>query len=296
MKKNTALFLCRLGCFLLVVLSCLLSFSSCSHPRLEDSYVGTYSYLQKIRELKNEKVRLNTLPEAFIIIHVDAAHLNYRTFETFIGSMQRGLLFNRDPQIGHAWITVSFLEPDGSRVYYEVGHTGELGLTAPKYFDEVIFRALNGKDLNPVRYLYASLPDGLRENSSGMHIPTLSALIPISLDSVQAWQRLTFESDGYDFQRWALQDHNCITYVQASLAACNIELELQETIIDIPKVTDFQGATLVLWNDSRYRFFSCKTVDSLEKWLFQEIQKGKAAYISSSQIAKWHSEWKKIES
>ncbi len=260
---------------------------SCTqHPRFEDSYLTDYRYLHHVRVMK-EKVRperQQALPDSYIIVHVDAPHLNYRTAESFFGSLQRNIFFERDPQIGHAWITVSYIDQDGKRCLYEMGHSGEVGISAPKYFDEVIHRSEIGQE-NPVRYLYTSLSDGYLEKGGGGHIPTLSALIPISNSNmIQNWYNMTFGQDGYDFSSWSLQNHNCVTYVLAALLALNIDVQLEETKIFIPQYLSYNKKQYKLWSDPIYQNFSIITTDSLEKWLFYKIQQGKALYITHKQI------------
>ncbi|MGR3951731.1 MAG: hypothetical protein QRY74_02280 [Chlamydia sp.] len=248
--------------------------------------------MQSIRDLKRDRRAQNieSLPDSFLIVHVDAPHLNYKNFQTFATSIQNSLFSLRDPHIGHAWITISSLNSDGARIYYEVGHSGELGLISPRYFDEILQLSERG-ELNPVRYLHYTLFDGYRECNSGGHSSTFSALFPIDRSSFDSWVDFTFGPDQYDFSRWSLLRHNCLTYVQASLLLCGIESKLQENRIPISRTFSFSGKVYTLWNDPQYEMLDCTTVDSLERWLLFAVQSGRADYIPRAKIVEWKASW-----
>ena len=114
---------------------CCLVFCSCS-PRLGDDYLNQYQYLGSIREFSKYYPQFTGKSDYYLVVLVDARHLDYSSPSNYFSTMANGLFWAQDPNTGHAWIVLAG-KKDGKSYVFEGGHTGEFGIAAPKYFDEV---------------------------------------------------------------------------------------------------------------------------------------------------------------
>lgn len=264
-----------MSAFFVCVITVVFSSSCCSH-RMTDTYTRNYKYLKNLRSLQKERsISSKDIPPYFLVINVNAPRLNYESFDAFIKTLQWGVLFRRDPMIGHVWVILGGKIKERT-YFFEGGHSGELGLSAPKYFDEVLRRAQEGLDPNPVQYLYKALPDGYLEIGPGIHTPTSSILIPLSRQQFLSCLSLFDPRSGYDFSHWSLRDHNCITFLQALLSRADIYTHLQQSHIQIPEKIQMDRRKIRLWTDSQFSIFTLTTVDDVEKWMYIQLAKGKA--------------------
>lgn len=169
---------------------------------------------------------------------------------------------------------------------FEGGHTGEFGLYAPRYFDEVVRLAWDEHHPNPASYLFHALPDGCLQYGSGGHNPTFAAAFQLTEGGYQRVRRLLTEG-GYDFSRWGLRGPNCIHFSLACLASVGVELDCQEQV-HLPKSFTYKGEEIALWSDPSY---SCLTVDTpelLEKRLWEVVERGQALVAT-----KWYTSFKR---
>lgn len=261
----------------IVVLSlyCLLC-GSCS-PRLRVSYVRQYEYVRQIEECAATYPRFQEKEDYFLVVHVDARHLDYSSPEAFFASMRWGVFLPQEPTIGHAWINLVG-KINGKPWRFEGGHTGEFGLTAPRYFDEVVRRSVETSDPNPAKYLFSSLPDGCLQKGSGGHIPTLSVAFPLTEEQ---FLHLYSFLQSYDFSHWSLRDHQCVDFVLSCLALVGVPLTCTQTI-QIPHDFMWEGKRIRLWSDKRYEKLVFTTPEALEKALFAKVLKKEAFLASSS--------------
>ncbi len=248
---------------------CLL-LGGCS-PRFSDAYIAEYQHLRDIRECASSYPQFRGEAPYSLVVLVDAKHLDYTSPEAFFTSMHYGLFLPQDPTIGHAWIKLSG-KVNGKPWTFEGGHTGEFGLTAPKYFDEVVRRSLETSDPNPAQYLFSDLPDGYLQKGSGGHNPTLAVAFPLTQEEFLNLYRLIPK---YDFTIWSLQDHQCVHFVLSCLAAIDVELDCAQTL-HLPSEFMWKNKKIRLWQDPQYASLNLTTPDALEKSLFQEVLKKKA--------------------
>jgi hypothetical protein len=218
---------------------------------------------------------------------VEARHLNYSSPENFLHTLSSGLFFPHNPTIGHAWVVLSG-KKDGKPFLFEGGHTGEFGLLAPKYLDELI-RLSVLHDPDPARYLFEVLPDGKLEIGSGDHVPTLAAAFPIT---EQGFLRIysILGPEGYDFSRWGLQGPQCVRFALTCMAAIGVEMECRE-ILNLPRSFTYQNRTLPLWTHPAYASLTVETPDLLEKKLWKLVRE-KKAFLAMS----WYRDYKKASS
>jgi hypothetical protein len=268
-------FLCPLR---LLILIPFLLLSGCS-PRMNDSYVREYQYLRDIREASATSKKFKNESEYVLVVLVEARHLDYSSPDNFFNSMRYGLFLPQEPTIGHAWIILSG-KIDGKPWSFEGGHTGEFGLTAPRYFDEVIRRSLEEDDPNPAAYLFKKMPDRYLQDGSGNHSPTYAAAFPLT---EEGFLRVFNLLKKYDFSEWSLQQHQCVHFVLACLATVGVDLSCERTLL-LPQQFEWNGRKIRLWNDPAYSCLRFPTPDDLERKLFEKVSQSKAYLVQVSSV------------
>lgn len=253
----------------LIVLVC----ASCS-SRMSDSYIHRYQYLGGIQATKQSGPHFSKEPEYFLVVLVDARHLDYSSPSKYFSTLSQGLFFPQDPNTGHTWVVLAGKE-DGKDWFFEGGHTGEFGLYAPRYFDEVVRLALDEGHPNPASYLFTTLPDGCLQYGSGGHLPTFAVAFPLTKEGFFRVHRL-LANEGYDFSRWGIQGPNCIRFSLACLAAIGIEISCQENFV-LPKSFAYKGRQILLWSDPSFSCITVETPELFEKMLWGLVESGKGS-------------------
>lgn len=251
--------------------------SACS-PRFGDDYWRQYAYLGSIREYSCTYPQFDGKDEYYLVVLVDARHLDYSSPDNYFSTMANGLFLAQEPFTGHAWIMLAGRK-DGVPFVFEGGHTGEFGCTAPKYFDEVIRLSTEEQDDNPARYLFCTLPDGRLEIGAGGHTPTFAAAFPLTEDGFKRVVRLL---DAYDFSRWGLTGPNCVRFARACLSTIGIDIDCHYTMC-LPRSFHYQSKTLRLWSDPAYSSLTVETPEMLERRLWELVKNG-----SALQAKKWY--------
>jgi hypothetical protein len=255
-------------------------------PQAKDCFAQRYAHLAEIRRENCELPMFSGQFDRFLVVLVNARHLDYSSFENFIQTLRWGPVFPREPIIGHAWVILGE-KKEGKTLYFEAGHTGELGGHVPRYLDEVMRRACMTNDPNPAKYFFTVLPDGQLEVGSGGHVPTFAIALPLTKEQVARIHRL-FEPDGYDFSQWGLQGPQCVRFVRSCLAAVGVNIVCSETL-HLPQKVVFQGTQRVLWTDPVYSTLVVETPDLLEKRMWELVCRGEA--LTATQWYQKH--WKK---
>ena len=238
---------------------------SCSwHPKTE-------AYRQQYAHLRTQFCHVSRMRETdyFLVILVDALHLDYTENKSFFRTMVKHPSDgSKNCDVGHAWIYVQGII-DGQPVYVEGGHSGELGIVQPKYFEGIVELAERG-DPNPARYLWETQHDGFFQEGSGDHHPTFAAKIDI--DEQQFTKILEF-IESYDYSEYAITRNQCSSFVAqvAALADFSIEYEITMKI----------DKTLGIWKDSKYSTITFSTPDVVERSLMQAVKEGRAEYALS---------------
>jgi hypothetical protein len=261
----------------------ILCFSSCSQ-RMSDSYVSRYQYLGGVQATNQSSKQFSGTSDYFLVVLVDARHLDYSSPRNYFSTLSQGLFLPQDPNTGHTWIVLAGKEERKPWVF-EGGHTGEFGLYAPRYFDEVVRLSWDENHPNPASYLFDSLPDGCLQYGSGGHFPTFAAAFPLTENGYRRVRRL-LTAGGYDFSRWGIRGPNCIHFSLACLASVGIELNCKETI-RLPRSFTYKGAEIELWSDPTFSTFCVDTPELLEKRLWDQVERGNAVVAT-----KWYSSFK----
>ena len=257
----------------------LLLLTACS-SRMSDSHVARYQYLGGVQATNKQGPHFCGRSEYYLVVLVDARHLDYTTPSKYFNTLSQGLFLPQDPNTGHTWIVLAGKQ-EGKDWVFEGGHTGEFGLYAPRYFDEVVRLAWEEDDPNPASYLFTALPDGCLQYGSGGHDPTFAVAFPLTEDGYKRAHRLLTEG-GYDFSRWGIRGPNCIRFSLACLASIGIEVSCQETL-ELPRSFKYKGKEVRLWSDPAFSRLSVETPELLEKRLWELVQD-----VKGSVALKWY--------
>lgn len=221
----------------------------------------------------------------FLVILVDAPHLDYTSNAKLIQTIIKHPNGSDRRDFGHAWIYLKGII-NGQHVYVEGGHSGELGVVQPTYFDGIMnnieYGESNPKCLgakkyepNPIKYLWEPLQDGFFEEGPGMHSPTFAAKVDITEEEFVAILHLL--QNRYDYSQYSLTTHQCCTLVAQAARIAGLQLDYNQTI-SIDPFIKFPKEVLPLWKDAAYSIFTFGCPDVLEKSLIYSVIEGKTEY------------------
>jgi len=236
----------------------------------EDAYKKFYRHLEQYCQ-SSTAFRSS---DYFIVILVDAKHLDYTSTQGFLRS------FTKHPKscckrgdVGHAWV---YLEGfvDGSRVCVEGGHSGELGERCPRYFDGLV-EAIIRNEKNPIAYLHQTLPDGYFEKGNGGHRPTLAAKIDLNKDQ---FDKILDFIVSYNYREYSITKKQCASFVGKIAEFAGVPVETS-VVLPIQKTVRLCGQRVTLWQDPFYQTIAVSSPDILEKSLLERISQGKAQNV-----------------
>ncbi len=226
--------------------------------------------------------------EFFLIILVDACHLDYTDNKSFLYTVAKHPADGTtNGQVGHAWIYLQG-SINGEKIVLEGGHSGELGERQCKYFDGIMnyndygFANPSIKqrenpiyEANPIKYLWAVQNDGFFQEGSGEHRPTFAA--KIDLTEEQFVKIMGFMKYGYPYRQYALTKNQCSSFVAkvAALADFHISYEI---CMPIDQKIYFGERHVRFWEDPRYSYIRFATPDIVEKSLMKAVHEGTAEY------------------
>lgn len=224
--------------------------------------------------------------KCFIVFLVNARHLDY----SHPSALLRTLIkhpddWSKSHDVGHAWIYLKGTS-QGQTVIVEGGHSGELGVIQPKYFDGIMnyldygvrdpFRkSLRCYEPNPVKYLWETQNDGFFENGSGRHTPTFA--VKVNITEMQFCDILNFVQS-YNYSEYRLTNHQCCTFIAEIGSRVGLLLNHQITL-DIPQNLYFRGRKIRLWEDPSYSKLTFSSPDRIEKSLMKLVEEGKGEYV-----------------
>lgn len=224
----------------------------------------------------------------FLIIYVDAPHLDYTDNYSFLHTVAchpRDGSTRRD--FGHVWIYLQGVVDDNQLVFYG-GHSGEKGIIQAKYFDGIMNYIDYGYanptpeqmqspryEPNPARYLWETQNDGFFEHGSGNHTASFAAKIDLSK---KQFQRILDFIQHYDYTHYALTGNQCSTFAAqiASLAGLNLACEIT---IPLNRELFLKGERIRFWTDPCYSMLTIASPDMIERSLMQAVRDGKAQAI-----------------
>lgn len=259
--------------FLIIILFLL---TSCCgwHPSPE--YCAMYAHLQEIESISVS----DTDSDFFLIIYVDAPHLDYTNNTRLIQTIARHPNGSKNRDVGHAWIALHGTI-NGQIINIEGGHSGELGIAQARYFDgimnyvdygdanptEEIKRHPRKREANPIKYLWTTQHDGYFEKGSGNHIPTFALKCDLTQEQFERIYAF-IQPQNYNYCEYSLTDHQCCTFVAQVAALIGLSLDYEITI-EIDPILRLGFKTIRLWEDPKYSTFTFGSPDILERSLIE---------------------------
>lgn len=208
----------------------------------------------------------------FLVFLVDARHLDYSEGASFLKSTAKHPRDgSKNGDVGHAWIYLC-----GPGFFLEGGHSGELGLWQPRYWEGVMDNIRLGAK-NPINYLWCPQSDGFFQKGNGGHRPTTAACFRLTQEQ---FQKVYTYIQTYDFAAYALTGPQCVSFVTALGKQIGIDFVTTCTLA-IPKTLFLAGQSFPLWEDARYSTLSLESPDYLEKALRRYIKTGYATDVRS---------------
>lgn len=190
---------------------------------------------------------------------------------------------SKDGSVGHAWIALEKKEA-AKTVFWEGGHSGELGIIAPTYWDSLL---LAQDQENPAAILWEPREDGFFQRGSGGHHPTCVAAC--SLDST-TWHQILHYIKTYDFSSYSLTDHHCVHFVIGAGRLCGLEFNVEKQLT-LPSYFKTPSGTIKLWNDPVYTYLPLSMPDTLEIELKKAIERSELKDVTKWYLKK-HLSWK----
>lgn len=264
----------------IVLLAALLS--GCAWAPRHGAYRDFYAHLK-------ERPPASEFSESdyFLIILVSARRLDYFNSQSFLLTMAKhpsdGSL-NGD--VGHAWV---YLQGKGECL--EGGHSGELGIREPKYFDGIMDLAESG-DPNPIRYLGKTLTDGFFQQGSGGHLPTYAVKVDLTKERYEAVREFI---ENYDYRHYSLARRQCVSFAAEAASLAGLDLEGQ-VAMRIDQFIRVGKCRIRLWKDSQYSMLAFDSPDMLEKSLMRTVREGRAEYaldwyLANSPCCRKYEDW-----
>ena len=236
------------------------------------------SFFSCSKQLAEQKEEL-----PYIVFLVDAPKLDYSSSQKLLSSLVKNPhTAQKDGYVGHAWFYLKGFEKQGNLVELEGGHSGELGIACPKYFEGimnlmefgVVTPSIEDKkkpktEENPIKYLWSNLNDGYFQSGSGGHKPTLAAKFQLS--QKQFDYLLTFITpQNYNFSSYCLTNHQCVTLINQIAGYLGHPLEC-EIAIPIQKDLILGKRKYTLWENTDYSILNLPSPDILENSLKKKI-------------------------
>lgn len=173
----------------------------------------------------------------------------------------------------HSWLV---LESPQDRL--ECGHTGDFGLTRPRYHAGVFQRIRDGHP-DPIAYLWETMSDGQFQTGKPNRPPTFVWRMPITRRRYQLIDEYIMQRK---YERFGARTNNCTDMVVeiAELAGINLIHRIRLTL---PPEADVWGRKRRVWTDPRYRILDYSTPEVLEVDLRYLAQVG-----IGSDVTKWY--------
>jgi len=183
------------------------------------------------------------------------------------------LLSIRQRPWAHSWL---ILESPQDRL--ECGHTGDFGLTKPRFHDGV-FQGIRDGVPNPISYLWQTMADGQFQIGKPNRPPTFVWRMPITKRRYQLIYEYVMQRK---YDQFGVRTNNCTDMVIETAALAGINL-IHRIRLTLPPETKFWGRTLRVWTDPQYRILEYSTPDVLEADLRQLARLG-----IGSDVTEWY--------
>lgn len=154
----------------------------------------------------------------------------------------------------HSWL---ILESPKDRL--EFGHTGDLGITTPRYHKGV-FQKIKEGDPNPIAYLWQTMADGQFQIGKPNRPPTFVWRMPITRRRHQLIHEYVMQRK---YDQFGLRNNNCTNLVAEAAALAGINL-IYRIHLTLPPETKVLGRMRRIWTDSQYRILEYGTPEVLD--------------------------------
>ena len=204
-----------------------------------------------------------------LVILVCARHLDYSNSQALLKTVakhpQDGGLTG---DVGHTWILLK-----GGDEILEGGHSGELGVHEPKYFDGIM-DLFEAGDPNPVRYMHKTLHDGYFEEGAGGFSPTYAIKKDLTLEQYQQIRAIIVT---YNYTNYSLMQRQCLVFVNEIAKVAGLELSSRITV-PIGQYVRVGNQYFKVWTDRRYATLELMSPDLFEKSMMDAVYEGEAEY------------------
>lgn len=178
----------------------------------------------------------------------------------------------------HSWL---ILESPQDRL--EFGHTGDLGITTPRYH-EGVFKKIKEGDPNPIAYLWQTMSDGSFQIGKPNRPPTFVWRMPITRLRYQKIHEYVMKRK---YDQFGLRSNNCTNLVAETAALAGINL-IHRIHLTLPPETKVLGSMRRIWTDPQYRILEYGTPEVLDADLRQLTRLG-----IGSDVTEWYLSLKK---
>jgi len=178
----------------------------------------------------------------------------------------------------HSWL---MLESPEERL--EFGHTGDIGITTPRYHEGVFQGIREGKP-DPIAYLWKTMDDGSFQTGKPTRPPSFVWRMPITRARHNKIHEYVMKKT---YGQFGLRNNNCTDLVGevATLAGINLIHRIRLTL---PEETKFFGRYRRVWTDPQYRILEYGTPEVLDSDLRQLARLG-----IGSDVTEWYLALKK---
>jgi len=164
----------------------------------------------------------------------------------------------------HSWL---ILESPWDR--QEFGHTGDLGITTPRYHEGVFQKIKEGAP-NPIAYLWQTMADGQFQIGKPNRPPTFVWRMPITRRRYHLIHEYVMKRK---YDQFGLRSNNCTNLVAETAALAGINL-IHRIRLTLPPETKVLGRTARVWTDPQYRILEYGTPEVLDADLRHLAQLG----------------------
>jgi hypothetical protein len=175
----------------------------------------------------------------------------------------------------HSWL---ILESPKDRL--EIGHTGDLGITKPRYH-EGVYQKIKEGDPNPIAYLWQTRADGQFQIGKPIRPPTFVWRMPITRRRYQLIHEYVMQRK---YDQFGLRNDNCTNLAAEAATLAGINL-IHRIHLTLPQETKVLGRMRRIWTDPQYRILEYATPEVLDADLRHLAQLGIGSDVTECYLA-----------
>jgi hypothetical protein len=175
----------------------------------------------------------------------------------------------------HSWL---ILENPKERL--EFGHTGDLGITKPRYH-EGVFQKIKEGHPDPIGYLWQTMTDGQFQTGKPKRPPKFVWRMPITRRHYQVILEYVKQRK---YDQFDLRNNNCTNFVTEAAALAGINL-IHRIHLTLPPETKVLDRMRRIWTDPQYRILEYSTPEVLDADLRQLARLGIGSDVTDWYLA-----------